>query len=52
MAASSFVGTFLRCEGKVRQSLAVISLPDAPVLYVEQLRALADVNVKASPRGR
>ena len=35
----------------MRQSLAVISLPAAPVIYVEQLRAVADVNVRKIPTG-
>jgi hypothetical protein len=47
----AFVGKFSRCEGKVRQTLAVISLPDAPVIYVEQLRALEDVNVRKIATG-
>jgi hypothetical protein len=47
----SFVGKFLRCEGKVRQNLAVISLPDAPVIYVEQIRAAKDVTVRKIATG-
>ncbi|MBI3911192.1 MAG: hypothetical protein HY320_09700 [Armatimonadetes bacterium] len=47
----AFVGRFARCEGKVAQLLAMISLPDAPVVYVERLRAREDVNVKEVATG-
>ena len=46
-----FVGKFSRCQGKVEQRMAVISLPDAPVLYLEQLSARADINVKEIATG-
>jgi hypothetical protein len=42
----AFVGKLSRCEGRIEQRIAVISLPDAPVLYIEQLRARQTVNLK------
>lgn len=42
----AFVGKLFRCEDKVEQRLAIISLPDAPVLYVEQISARTNVAVK------
>jgi len=47
----AFVGRFARCEDKVEQQLAMISLPGQPVLYVERLRALVDVDVKEIATG-
>jgi hypothetical protein len=42
----AFAGKISRCEGKVEQRVAMISLPDAPVLYVEQLRARTAIDVR------
>jgi cytochrome b subunit of formate dehydrogenase len=47
----AFVGAFARCGGKIEQRLAMVSLPDAPVVYVERLRARADVKVKSVNTG-
>ena len=47
----AFVGRFSRCEGKVEQRVAMISLPGAPVIYVEQLRAATEVDVKEVATG-
>jgi hypothetical protein len=42
----AFVGKFSRCEAKIEQRIAVISLPTTPVVYIERLSAREDVNVK------
>ncbi len=42
----AFIGTFSRCEGKIEQRLAMISLPDGPVIYLEELQARVAVNVE------
>jgi len=47
----AFVGRFARCEGKVEQRLAMISLPDKPVIYIERLHARADVDVQEVATG-
>ncbi len=47
----AFVGRFARCEGKVEQRVAMVALPGQPVLYAEQLRARADVEVRKIATG-
>lgn len=46
-----FVGRFARCEGRVEQRVAMISLPGEPVVYVEQLRARENVDVQEVATG-
>ncbi len=41
----SFVAKLARCEGKIEQRIAFISLPNNPVLYVEQLKAREHIEV-------
>jgi hypothetical protein len=41
----AFVGQFARSGGTIEQRLAMISLPGAPVLYAERLRAVKEVDV-------
>ncbi len=36
----------LRCNGAIEQSVALVSLPDAPVVWIEQWRALRPVDVE------
>lgn len=40
-----FCGMFGRCEDKVVQNSVMISLPGAPILYMERLKAKADIVV-------
>ena len=47
----TFVGRFARCEGKVEHRLAIISLPGQPVLYVQRLRVLVNVDAKEIATG-
>lgn len=44
-------GRFLRCEGKVAQDAAMVSLPSGPVLYLERLTALEDVTLEEAATG-
>ncbi|BCW97996.1 MAG: hypothetical protein KatS3mg024_0823 [Armatimonadota bacterium] len=44
-------GRFLRCEGKVAQDAAMVSLPSGPVLYIERLTALEDVTLEEAATG-
>jgi hypothetical protein len=47
----AFVGRISRCDGEIEQMAAMISLPGDPVIYVERLRAVADVEVKEVATG-
>lgn len=40
-----------RCGGKVRQFISLTSLPEGPVVYVEQLRAEEEVRVQRAATG-
>jgi hypothetical protein len=42
----AFVGKISRCEGKVEQRVAMISLPGAPVVYVESHLAREAIDVR------
>jgi hypothetical protein len=47
----AFAGRFARCEGRIEQGVAMISLPGEPVLYLEQLRARDNVDVQEVATG-
>ena len=44
-------GRFLRCEGKVAQDAAMVSLPGGPVVYLERLTALENLTLEESATG-